>query len=133
MNNSVGHFLGYHKYDIPDASRNIFPWGIINCGDESHNNHQTYANSAQFSSRWLKIDMGWFYVRLLVTINLLEIQRRIPEITYDNNKIQCDFNTGRVIVNYRFQVLSSYARDVVKGVCSEELRRSSGEYRKLIK
>ena len=131
--NGVGHFLGYRNYDLPDASRNIIPWGIIIGGEELHNNHHAYASSAQFSSRKWEIDLGWFYVRLLAKLKLLKIQRRIPVITYDNAKTQCDFDTVKVFVNNRFQVLSSYARDVMKGVYREELRTSSKEYRKLIK
>ena len=64
---------------------------------------------------------------------LLKIQRCFPVIAYDNDKTQCDFDTVKVFVNNRFQVLSSYARDVMKGVYREELRTSSKEYRKLIK
>ena len=131
--NGVGHFLGYRNYDLPDASRNIIPWGIIIGGEELHNNHHAYASSAQFSSRRWEIDLGWIYVRVLAKLKLLRIQRRIPVITYDDAKTQCDFDTVKVFVNNRFQVLSSYARDVLRGVCREELQNSNREYRKLIK
>lgn len=131
--NGVGHYLGYRNFDLPDASRNIVPWGIIIGGEELHNNHHAYAGSAQFSSRRWEIDLGWCYVRLLNRLKLLTIQRKIPVITYNENKQHCDFETVKIFVSNRFQVMSNYAREVSKGVCREELRSASGETRRLIK
>ncbi len=131
--NGVGHYLGYRNFDLPDASRNIVPWGIIIGGEELHNNHHAYAGSAQFSSRRWEIDLGWCYVRLLNRLRLLTIQRKIPVITYNEDKQHCDFETVKVFVSNRFQVMSNYAREVSKGVCREELQSASGETRRLIK
>ena len=131
--NGVGHYLGYRNFNLPDASRNIVPWGIIIAGEELHNNHHAYAGSAQFSSRRWEIDLGWWYVLLLGKLKLLKIQRRIPVITYSCDKQHCDFETVKVFVSNRFQVMSNYAREVMKGVCREEMRLASGETRRLIK
>ncbi len=131
--NGVGHFLGYRNFELPDASRNIVPWGIIIGGEELHNNHHAYSGSAQFSSRKWEIDLGWCYVRLLNRLKLLKIQRRIPVITYNYDKQHCDFDTVRVFVANRFQVLSNYANEVLHGVCREEIRAATGESRRLIK
>ncbi len=131
--NGVGHYLGYRNFDLPDASRNIVPWGIIIGGEELHNNHHAYAGSAQFSARRWEIDLGWCYVRLLNRFKLLKIQRTIPVITYDVDKQNCDFETAKVFVSNRFQVMSNYAREVLNGVCREELRSARGETRRLIK
>ena len=55
--NGVGHFAGYRNFNLPDASRNIVPWGIIIGGEELHNNHHAYASSAQFWARKWEIDI----------------------------------------------------------------------------
>ena len=47
--NGVGHFWGYRNFECPDAARNVVPWGILIGGEELHNNHHTYANSAKLS------------------------------------------------------------------------------------
>ncbi len=131
--NGVGHYLGYRNFNLPDASRNIIPWGIIIGGEELHNNHHAYSGSAQFSARWWEIDLGWCYVRLLNKLRLVDIRRRLPILTYDQHKQHCDFDTVRVFVANRFQVLSIYANEVLKGVWREEIRAATGETRRLIK
>ncbi len=131
--NGVGHYLGYRNFNLPDASRNIVPWGIVIGGEELHNNHHAYSASAQFSARKWEIDLGWCYVRLLNKFKLVKIQRKIPKLTFNQNKQHCDFETVKVFVANRFQVMSKYANDVVKGVCREEIRSASGETRRLLK
>ena len=44
--NGIGHYFGYRSYDVPDASTNIVPWGILIGGEELHNNHHAFASSA---------------------------------------------------------------------------------------
>ena len=131
--NGIGHYLGYRNFELPDASRNIVPWGIIIGGEELHNNHHAYAGSAQFSARRWEIDLGWCYVRLFNKLKLVKIQRAIPVITYDCAKQQCDLETVKAFLSNRFQVMSNYAREVSHGVCREELRSASGETRRQIK
>ncbi len=131
--NGVGHYLGYRNFDLPDASRNIVPWGIIVGGEELHNNHHAYSGSAQFSSRRWEIDLGWWYIRVLAKLKLMKIKRKIPVLTYDQSKQHCDFETVRVFVTNRFQMLSIYANEVLIGVCREEIRSTTGEPRRLIR
>src|SRR5690606_11179456 len=63
--NGVGHYWGYRNFDSPDASRNVFPIGLIIGGEELHNNHHAYASSARFSSKWYELDIGWAWIKLL--------------------------------------------------------------------
>ncbi len=131
--NGVGHFAGYRNFDLPDASRNIVPWGIIIGGEELHNNHHAYASSAQFSARKWEIDIGWWYVRLFSLLRLLNINRKIPVLEYRSEKRQCDFETARAFATNRFQVMSNYAREVVLDVLKDESRHATGESKKMIK
>ena len=54
--NGVGHYWGYRNFECPDAARNLVPWGILIGGEELHNNHHTYPNSAKFSVKAWEFD-----------------------------------------------------------------------------
>ena len=131
--NGIGHYAGYRNFDLPDASRNIVPWGIIIGGEELHNNHHAYASSAQFSTRWWEIDIGWYYVRLFSALRLARIIRQIPVLTFKDGKRHCDAETVTAFVSNRFQVMSNYVRDVMEDVCREEIRAANGDTRKMLK
>ena len=131
--NGVGHFAGYRNFNLPDASRNIVPWGLLIGGEELHNNHHAYASSAQFSARGWEIDLGWLYIRLLSAMRLLKVHRKIPVITYHASKHTCDAETVKAFVSNRFQVLSNYVREVIDDVCREEIQSASGDTKKLLK
>ncbi len=131
--NGIGHYAGYRNFELPDASRNIVPWGILIGGEELHNNHHAYASSAQFSTRWWEIDIGWFYVKLFSFLRLAKIMRRIPVLKFQGEKHQCDAETVKAFVTNRFVFMSNFIRDVMDDVCREEIRTASGETRKMIK
>lgn len=76
--NGVGHFLGYRNADTPDASHNILPWGIIIGGEELHNNHHAFPESAKLSSKWYEFDIGWLYIRVLEFLHLAKVKRLAP-------------------------------------------------------
>lgn len=118
--NGVGHFLGYRNYECPDAAVNIVPWGLLVGGEELHNNHHTYPNSAKFSSKWWELDLGWLYINLLKALGLAKVSSRGPVVSYDENKSNVDMSTAQGVFNDRFRVLSSYARDVLKPVIEQE-------------
>ena len=63
--NGVGHYYGYRNWDCPDASTNVFPWGILIGGEELHNNHHAFASSAKLSAKWYEFDIGWMYIRIM--------------------------------------------------------------------
>ena len=131
--NGIGHFAGYRNFNLPDASRNIVPWGIIIGGEELHNNHHAYASSAQFSARKWEFDLGWWYVRLFGKLGLLKIIRKIPVLECRAEKRQCDSETVRAFSANRFQVMSNYVREVMLDVWRQEIRIASGESKKMIK
>ena len=68
--NGVGHSIGYRNFESPDASRNILPWGILIGGEELHNNHHTYPNSAKLSRKNYEFDIGWLWIKLLTSFRV---------------------------------------------------------------
>ncbi|MBU0837431.1 MAG: fatty acid desaturase, partial [Gammaproteobacteria bacterium] len=61
--NGLGHAVGYRNFECRDAATNLLPWGILIGGEELHNNHHTYPNSAKLSVRKWEFDMGWAWIR----------------------------------------------------------------------
>ncbi len=131
--NGVGHYWGYRNYEPADASRNIFPWGILIGGEELHNNHHTFASSAKLSSRWWEFDIGWFYIRLLSLIGLARVKRVAPRPVLAPAKSRIDMDTVKAVLQNRFAVMAQYSRAVIKRVNNEELSRASGRQRGLLK
>jgi stearoyl-CoA desaturase (delta-9 desaturase) len=127
--NGIGHWWGYRNYELPDASRNIVPWGIVIGGEELHNNHHTYPSSAKFSTQWWEIDIAWLYVRLLRILGLATIKKVPPKPAFNPAKKTCDLETAKAVVANRFQVMSGFAREVLQRVYREELRKTSPEDR----
>ncbi len=72
--NGVGHYYGYRNTETEDASRNISPWGILIGGEELHNNHHAYPQSAKLSLKWYEFDIGWMYIRILETLGLARVK-----------------------------------------------------------
>lgn len=128
--NGVGHFWGYRNWRTADASTNIFPWGIVIGGEELHNNHHAFASSARLSARWWEFDIGWLYIRILSALGLAKVKKLAPRIRVDRNKTVVDMDTVRAVLGNRIQVLSQYARKVVKPVTREELCRSADSCRR---
>jgi len=108
--NGVGHWFGYRNFgDVPDASRNIVPWGILIGGEELHNNHHAYGTSAKLSSRWYEFDLGWAYIRTLEFFGLATVRKVAPRLKVDRAKINADLETLQAIITHRYAVLTSYA------------------------
>ncbi len=127
--NGIGHWWGYRNYELPDASRNIVPWGIVIGGEELHNNHHTYPSSAKFSTQWWEIDIAWLYLRLLQGLKLATIKKVPPTPAFNPAKKTCDLETAKAVVANRFQVMSGFAREVLQRVYREELRKTNPEDR----
>jgi stearoyl-CoA desaturase (delta-9 desaturase) len=72
--NGLGHWWGYRNGDSKDHSRNITPWGIIIGGEELHNNHHLSPASPKLSIKTWEFDIGWMYVKLLKSCNLVVIR-----------------------------------------------------------
>ncbi|MCK9507284.1 MAG: fatty acid desaturase [Pigmentiphaga sp.] len=120
--NGVGHYWGYRNFDSPDASRNVFPIGLIIGGEELHNNHHAYASSARFSSKWYELDIGWAWIKLLSWCRLAKVRRVAPPIKLNDSKPVVDLDTLQAVMTHRYEVMARYA-EVMKKTCQEELHR----------
>ncbi len=74
--NGIGHYWGYRNTETPDASRNIFPLGILIGGEELHNNHHAYQTSPKTSLKKWEVDIGWGYICLLKDLGLAEVNEK---------------------------------------------------------
>ncbi len=117
--NGIGHAWGYRNFECPDAATNISPWGVLIAGEELHNNHHTYPNSAKLSVKPWEFDIGWMYIRLFETVGLAKALSTGPVVEHDPHKAQLDMDTVWALLNDRFRVMSRYADEVVKPVVVE--------------
>jgi stearoyl-CoA desaturase (delta-9 desaturase) len=120
--NGIGHYWGYRNFEVPDASKNIVPWGLIIGGEELHNNHHAYASSAKFSNKKWEIDIGWLYIRILSSLGLARVRRTVPELVEVDEKQQFDIESVRALVNTRFQIMANFIKEVVHDVHKQEIR-----------
>jgi len=74
--NYLSHKFGYKNYNVDDDSRNIFPIGIFQCGDELHNNHHRFPNGVTTRCRWWEFDLGYVYIKLLSFVGLIKINEK---------------------------------------------------------
>lgn len=110
--NGIGHYWGYRNYDCTDASRNIFPIGILIGGEELHNNHHTFGTSAKLSSKWYEFDIGWMYIRMMEIVGLAKVKKIAPQPKFDRLKLVADFDTLQSVISNRYDVMAKYAKSV---------------------
>jgi stearoyl-CoA desaturase (delta-9 desaturase) len=118
--NGIGHYWGYRNWDCADASRNIFPLGILIGGEELHNNHHAFASSAKLSSKWYELDIGWLYIRILQALGLAKVKKVAPKPRIGAAKPVVDLETVQAVIANRYDVLARYAKSL-KATYSEEL------------
>jgi stearoyl-CoA desaturase (Delta-9 desaturase) len=128
--NGVGHFWGYRNFDVPDASTNIVPWGLLIGGEELHNNHHTYPTSAKLSATWYELDLGWVYIRLLQWLRLAKVLRVAPVPRVSGARHSIDLQTLQAVVSNRYDLLARYARATRRAFRDElaRLRLSAPDY-----
>ena len=131
--NGIGHWWGYRNFECPDAARNISPWGILIGGEELHNNHHTYPNSAKLSAKWYEFDIGWMWIRLFEMLGLAKVISTGPVVERVPEKNVLDKDAVLALLNDRFHVMARYSKDVVKPVMAQEYRKADTASRKLIK
>ncbi len=131
--NGVGHAWGYRNFETQDASKNIVPVGILVCGEELHNNHHTYPNSARFSFKPWEFDLGWQYIRALRFLRLARPLHTGPVVEQVSGKSIIDMDTLWAVVNDRFSVMARYAEDVVKPIVRSEKQDANGPIRRLLR
>jgi stearoyl-CoA desaturase (delta-9 desaturase) len=134
--NGIGHFWGYRSFETQDASRNIFPIGILIGGEEFHNNHHAYPYSAKLANKWWELDISWLYIRALEMLGLASVKRTAPRPAFAANKQGVDIDTLRAVVANRFHVVKLYGRRVIapvlQGYASAFPRRQIARIRRIM-
>ena len=118
--NGVGHAWGYRNFESPDASANITPWGVLIGGEELHNNHHAYPNSAKFSHKKWEFDLGWQWIRLFRALGLAQPKSVGPIVERVPGKTTLDMDTAWAVLNDRFRLMAKYKNDVVKPLIRQE-------------
>lgn len=72
--NGLGHWWGYRNHHTKDASRNIFPWGIIIGGEELHNNHHRRPANPKLAHKAWELDAGWIWLSIFRLLGLARIR-----------------------------------------------------------
>ena len=118
--NGLGHHWGYRNFECKDAATNISPWGFFIGGEELHNNHHTYPNSAKLSVKPWEFDIGWMWIQLFSFFGLAKARNVAPKPQKDPNKQELDVDTIKAIIHNRFHVLSQYHKQVMIPVIKEQ-------------
>ncbi|UNG18609.1 delta-9 fatty acid desaturase DesA [Stutzerimonas zhaodongensis] len=127
--NGLGHAVGYRNFECRDAATNLVPWGILIGGEELHNNHHTYPNSAKLSVRKWEFDMGWAWIKLFSVFGLAKVNRTAPIAHRVEAKQQLDMDSAMAILNNRFQIMAQYRKLVIKPLVQLELQRADASVR----
>ncbi len=131
--NGLGHAVGYRNFECRDAATNLVPWGILIGGEELHNNHHTYPNSAKLSVRAWEFDLGWAWIKLFSWLGLARVQRVAPIAHRVEGKRSLDMDTAMAILNNRFQIMAQYRRQVIAPLVRLELARADASVRHLFR
>jgi fatty-acid desaturase len=131
--NGLGHAIGYRNFECRDAATNLVPWGIIIGGEELHNNHHTYPNSAKLSVKKWEFDMGWAWIKLFSWLKLAKVNRVAPIAHRVEGKGLLDMDTAMAILNNRFQIMAQYRKQVIAPLVKQEWRSADPAKRPLIR
>ena len=131
--NGIGHYWGYRNFECPDAATNIVPWGILIGGEEMHNNHHTYPNSAKFSQKPWEFDIGWCWIRLFQMLGLARPLSTGPIVEQITGKTTMDIDTAWGVLNDRFRVMAKYAENVVGPLVEQEFHKAGSAARRLVR
>ncbi|WP_375740896.1 delta-9 fatty acid desaturase DesA [Pseudomonas boanensis] len=127
--NGLGHAIGYRNFECRDAATNLVPWGILIGGEELHNNHHTYPNSAKLSVKKWEFDMGWAWIKLFSLFGLAKVQRVAPIAHRVEGKGNLDMDTAMAILNNRFQIMAQYRKLVIGPLVKQELAKADASVR----
>ena len=131
--NGVCHYTGYRNFETADASKNVVPWGILIGGEELHNNHHTYPNSAKLSVKPWEFDIGWFWIRLFSRFGWAKARSTGPVVARVQGKAHVDMDTVWALLNDRFRVMARYAERVVAPLAKQESRGANSAGRRLLR
>ncbi|MFD2882477.1 acyl-CoA desaturase [Pseudomonas lini] len=121
--NGLGHAIGYRNFECRDAATNLVPWGILIGGEELHNNHHTYPNSAKLSVKKWEFDLGWAWIQVFSFLRLAKVQRVAPIAHRVEGKGSLDMDTAMAILNNRFQIMAQYRKLVIAPLVKQELEK----------
>ncbi|WP_263145890.1 delta-9 fatty acid desaturase DesA [Pseudomonas sp. RIT-PI-AD] len=129
--NGLGHAIGYRNFECRDAATNLVPWGILIGGEELHNNHHTYPNSAKLSVKKWEFDLGWAWIKLFCLFRLAKVQRVAPIAHRVEGKGSLDMDTAMAILNNRFQIMAQYRKLVIAPLVKQEVSKADASVRHL--
>ena len=121
--NGVGHTYGYRNFECTDAATNVSPWGILIGGEELHNNHHAYPNSARLSRKWWEFDIGWMWIRIMSFFGLAKVRSKGPVVEHDAAKQEIDADTVWATLNDRYRIMAHYSRNVIRPYVKAEKAR----------
>ncbi|MEM6640168.1 MAG: transposase [Pseudomonadota bacterium] len=122
--NGLGHFVGYRNFECDDAATNLTPVGILCGGEELHNNHHAFPQSAKLSVRRWEFDIGWLYICVFRAIGLARVRTRVTEPEIAERAVEVNRETVRAIVQNRMHVLRDYTRMVTLPVLKLEAHKA---------
>jgi frataxin-like iron-binding protein CyaY len=125
--------VGYRNFECRDAATNLVPWGILIGGEELHNNHHTYPNSAKLSVKKWEFDLGWAWIQLFSFLGMAKVQRVAPIAHRVEGKRSLDMDTAMAILNNRFQIMAQYRKLVIKPLVQQELAKADASARHLFR
>ena len=117
--NGAAHYWGYRNFEAPDASTNIFPWGILIAGEELHNNHHTYPTSAKLSVKSYEFDVGWMYISLMSRVGLATVKKTQPKLAFGDVRPVADEKTLEALISNRYEIMAGYAKDMRRAFKNE--------------
>jgi stearoyl-CoA desaturase (delta-9 desaturase) len=117
--NGAAHYWGYRNFEVPDASNNISPWGILIAGEELHNNHHTYPTSAKLSVKPYEFDIGWVYISLMQRVGLARVKKTPPKAAYGAIRPVADEKTLEALIANRYELMAGYAKSMRQAARTE--------------
>ena len=117
--NGAAHYWGYRNFEVPDASNNILPWGILIAGEELHNNHHTYPTSAKLSVKPYEFDIGWVYISLMQRVGLARVKKTPPKAAYGAIRPVADEKTLEALIANRYELMAGYAKSMRQAARAE--------------
>ena len=70
----ASHVWGERRFAIEGAAEsgtNGWMLGVLSFGEGFHNNHHAFPHSARMGMRWYELDLGWFALRALEALGLV--------------------------------------------------------------
>ena len=64
--NTLGHSVGYKKYQTNDMSQNNLILALLTWGEGFHNNHHRYPRSFYFGRSWYEIDISGLLINAIL-------------------------------------------------------------------